>query len=354
MHQFEKVAFLKFFITYFISVAILILAAGHLYFSQIKFHYLKEEEFSMIEYARHIKMDGDVTNYTKEYSYEFVKVPNKHIDISNFHIGDKEFSKYLPMNHNLDYLLVHKSKQHFKASVWELKKRVIAVQVFLLFIFGVISYILARNALNPLNESIEKLDKFAKDLIHDLNTPVTSIKLNMKLLQKVPEIQEHKAWERLNRSIHDISELHENLTLLLQEETFQMEVVSLSEIVNEVVSIHKQVYPHLNFIVSCEDIKVKINKNAMKQILQNIVVNACKYNTPHGYVKIFTKEKILYIEDSGKGIKEPDKIFERSYSGEHSSGIGLDIVKRLATAMKISIAVKTSTQGSTFLLQFND
>jgi two-component system OmpR family sensor kinase len=237
--------------------------------------------------------------------------------------------------------------------VWELKKRVIAVQVFLLLIFGVISYVLARNALKPLNESIVKLDKFAKDLIHDLNTPVTSVKLNMKLLQKIPEIQEHKAWERLNRSIHDISELHENLTLLLQEETFQMEIINLCEIIDEVVSVHKQVYPNLQFVVECEDLKVKINKNAMKQILQNIVVNACKYNTKDGYVKIFTKEKKLFIEDSGKGIKEPDKIFERSYSGEHSSGIGLDIVKRLATAMKIDIEVQTSTQGSTFLLQFN-
>jgi two-component system OmpR family sensor kinase len=353
LHQFEKVAFLKFFITYFISVAFLILAAGHLYFSQIKFHYLKAEEFSMIEYARHIKMGENLKKYEKEYSYELIQVANKHIDISNFSIGEKFFSKYLPMNRNLDYLLVHKSKTHFKTSVWELKKRVIAVQVFLLLIFGVISYVLARNALKPLNESIVKLDKFAKDLIHDLNTPVTSVKLNMKLLQKIPEIQEHKAWERLNRSIHDISELHENLTLLLQEETFQMEIINLCEIIDEVVSVHKQVYPNLQFVVECEDLKVKINKNAMKQILQNIVVNACKYNTKDGYVKIFTKEKKLFIEDSGKGIKEPDKIFERSYSGEHSSGIGLDIVKRLATAMKIDIEVQTSTQGSTFLLQFN-
>jgi two-component system OmpR family sensor kinase len=353
LHQFEKVAFLKFFITYFISVAFLILAAGHLYFSQMKFHYLKAEEFSMIEYARHIKMGGKLTNYTQDYNYKFVKVPNQHIDISNFSINEKVFSKYLPMNHNLDYLLVYKSKKHFENSVWELKKRVIIVQIFLLFIFAIISYVLAKNALKPLNESIVKLDKFAKDLIHDLNTPVTSMKLNMKLLQKVPEIQKHKAWARLHRSVHDISELHENLTLLLQEETFQMEMINLCDIIDEVVSVHKQVYPNLQFIVECEDLKVKINKNAMKQILQNIVVNACKYNTKDGYVKIFIKEKKLFIEDSGKGIKEPDKIFERSYSGEHSSGIGLDIVKRLAAAMKIDIEVQTSTQGSTFLLQFN-
>jgi len=59
---------------------------------------------------------------------------------------------------------------------------------------------------------------------------------------------------------------------------------------------------------------------------------------------------VLYIEDSGKGIKEPAKIFQRSYSDEKSSGIGLDIVNRLAIAMNIDIKVKTKSQGSIFIL----
>ncbi|NPA59958.1 MAG: sensor histidine kinase, partial [Epsilonproteobacteria bacterium] len=78
----------------------------------------------------------------------------------------------------------------------------------------------------------------------------------------------------------------------------------------------------------------------------------CKYNSKNGYIKIYTKEDSLYIEDSGIGIKEPEKIFIRSYSEKHSSGIGLDIVKRLAFAMNIVIDVKTSKNGSTFILKF--
>ncbi|MCF6172389.1 MAG: HAMP domain-containing histidine kinase [Campylobacteraceae bacterium] len=256
------------------------------------------------------------------------------------------------MNHNRYYLRVFKSKQGYDEKIWSLKKRVIALQILLLLMFAFLSYKLAKNALKPLQESISKLDKFAKDLIHDLNTPVTSIKLNMKLLKKDENFISNKALQRLNRSVYTISELHENLTILLQEETFQMEEVDLFDIVQEIMQIQKQIYPHINFETQNTVFKMKINKNAMKQILQNIVSNACKYNTKNGFVKIYTKQNRLFIEDSGRGIKHPQKIFERSFSEENSSGIGLDIVKRLVKSMNISIEVISSSKGSIFILNF--
>ena len=352
MHQHERVALLKFFFTYFISVAVLILTAGYLYFSQMNYHYVKAEEYSMIEYARHIKMGTSLEEYGEEFRHDFVEMPNRHIDISNFTMGENEFSKYLPMRSNFNYLLIFKTKAHFESDLWELKKRVIFAQIALLFIFAFISYFLARNTLQPMRESISKLDKFAKDLIHDLNTPLTSIRLNIKLLERLDSVKEHKALSRLSKSVYDISELHDNLTLLLEEETFQIEMINICEIVEDVLQTHKQIYPNLDFIQECESFKVKANKNAIRQILQNIVSNACKYNTSNGFVKVYVKENTLFIEDSGKGIKEPNKIFERAYSGEHSSGIGLDIVKRLASAMNLSVDVSTSTKGSCFSISF--
>mgnify|MGYP005994053209 CR=1 FL=1 len=61
MHRHERDAFLKFFITYFFSVALLILIAGFFYFQQMKEGYLKAEDFSLITYARYIKI-GDSSN----------------------------------------------------------------------------------------------------------------------------------------------------------------------------------------------------------------------------------------------------------------------------------------------------
>jgi two-component system OmpR family sensor kinase len=351
LHHHEKIAFLKFFITYFISVAVLILAAGFFYFSQMENLLLKTEEFSLIEYARHIKMGESLDEFYKDYHHVFVDKNQQHIDIQNFTITQDEFSKLLPMNHDRSYLQIFKSKKSFDENLWSLKEKIIAIQIALLLLFAYISYRLSKNALNPLQESIQTLDKFAKDLIHDLNTPVTSIKLNMRLLEKIPELKNHNALARLGKSVHTISELHENLTILLQEETFQIQLINVCDIVKEVVEVQKYIYPNIDFILECSNFRAKLNPQAMKQILQNIISNACKYNSQNGYVKIYSIDNSLYIEDSGKGIKEPDRIFERSYSAQHSSGIGLDIVKRLAKAMDIKIEVKTNEiKGTIFIL----
>ena len=307
----------------------------------------------MIEYARHIKMSERLEEFGEEYSHKFLNIHGTHIDIRNFTITKTQFSKFIPMQKRKNYLKIFKSKNIYDENLWSLKQKIILIQILLLSLFAFISHFLAKNALKPLQESISTLDKFAKDLIHDLNTPVTSIKLNMKLLEKNKLLEGNNAIIRLKKSVHNISELHENLTILLQEETFQMQMISIFDIVEDVVHIEKQIYPNIHFQIKKSNFKAKLNPNATKQILQNIISNACKYNSRNGFIKIYTVENSLYIEDSGQGIDEPSKIFERSYSAQNSSGIGLDIVKRLATAMSIKIEVQSNKKGSTFILKMS-
>jgi len=350
----EKRAFLKFFITYFVSVALLILTAGFFYYTQIQNHLLKAEEFSLIEYARHIKLHLNMDEYQDgTYSHKFVKKPQKHIDIRNFTVTDKHFMKYMPTKKPYYYLQITKKKNAFEQNLFALKIKIWILQLLLLLVFAFLSYKLAKSALKPLQESIVTLDKFAKDLIHDLNTPVTSIKLNMKLLEKKEECTNNAALQRVKKSVETISELHENLTILLQEETFQLEQVNLCKITQEILQTQQQIYQNIRFIQECSNCTAKLNERAIKQILQNIIANACKYNKQNGYVKIYTKHNSLYIQNSGPKIVNPEKIFERSYSSDkRSSGIGLDIVNRLAKAMNIDIQVKSDDESNTFILKF--
>jgi len=69
-------------------------------------------------------------------------------------------------------------------------------------------------------------------------------------------------------------------------------------------------------------------------------------------LKILLLEDV-YIQNSGPQIKNPQKIFDRSYgSDKRSSGIGLDIVNRLAYAMNITITVHSDERSNTFILIF--
>ena len=347
----ERDAFLKFFITYFLSVAILILASGFFYLQQMKSQLLKGEHFSLIAYARHIKMDEGTLEFSKDFHYDYTKNKN-HIDIRNFEIQKDEFSKFIPIKNQEKYLHVFKSKKSYKIKLSNLKIKIITIQLLLLTIFALISYYLAKNALKPLQDSIETLDKFAKDLIHDLNTPVTAMKLNIKILQRQNENKDSKALTRLGKSIDTISELRENLTILLEKKTFQVTNTNVYDVVREVIQLHQPNYPNLKFEIIYANFIVKANTNALKQILHNLILNACTYNKDGGYVKIYVKENKLCIENSGVGIKEPHKIFDREYSGENSSGLGLDIVKRLSEAMNIKVEVSSDNYKSCFSLEF--
>ncbi|WP_201353448.1 sensor histidine kinase [Hydrogenimonas urashimensis] len=351
MKRHEKRAFWKFFLLYFTSVAALVLVAGFFYFQESKAHMLKSEEFSLIEFARHIKMGGPAGEFSDAYAYRFIPANNRHIDIRNFTVRNGRFVKIIPMPLGDVYLEVSKSTRAYQEALHDLRLRIWAVQFLILLIFGLISYRLAKNAIKPLEESIELLDRFAKDLIHDLNTPVTAIKLNLSLLKKIPALHESRVLHRLQKSVHTISELHENLTILLEEKTFQMQRTDLCSIVQEVVQIQKPLYPNLDFFVECHHFFATVHAKAFKQLLQNIVSNACRYNRPGGFVKIYTRGRTLIVEDNGIGIENPQKIFERNYSESGSSGIGLDIVKRLSYAMNIKIKIESSkNEGTRFLL----
>ena len=334
-------------------MALLILAAGFFYFLQMKGHLLKAQEFSMIEYARHIKFgENSDKEYNKGiYSHKFVHTKQKHIDIQNFFVLEDRFMKYIPTKKPGFYMQVVKKKDEFNRQLMQLKFRIILFQLFLLLVFAFISYKLAKNALKPLQESINTLDRFAKDLIHDLNTPVTAIGLNMKILLRDPSCKNSSALERIRKSVDTISQLHKNLTVLLQEETFQLTPLNLCQTVKEIAHTQKQLCPHIEFEIECSDFVVSLNAPATKQVLQNLLSNACKYNKKDGFVKIFTKEHSLYIQNSGPFIERPEEIFKRSYSGDaNSSGIGLDIVKRLALAMGIEIQVQSKEGINTFIL----
>jgi len=343
---YEKRAFWKFFSIYFGSVAVLILAAGFFYFGEQEKMMIKKEHFSMIEFTRQLKMKMHPQNKHIKYEHKNIVIDNFSMD--NFTIKEDKFMKYMPFSWNGGYLLVTKDKVHYHEILLKIKLEIIAVQALLLILFAWISYVLSINALKPMQNAITKLDNFSKDLIHDLNTPITSMFLNLKLLESKPEFKGNKSLFRIKRSLEDIGELHSNLTVLLQEDTMVVQRENLFEIIHDVVATHKKLYVNINFILIESEVYGMVNKDAFKQIIVNIISNACKYNVENGYVKIYMKDGFLSIEDGGIGIANPEQIFQRSYK-EHASGhgIGLDIVKRLCEVMGVEIKVVSQIKKGT-------
>jgi len=352
LNRAEKKAFWKFFLTYFISVALLILVAGYFYFAQMQQQLIRFEHFSIIKYAKRLKV-GESIEGMHGYTHKYFDKKVDDFSIDNFVHKDHRFEKWVPGNTSDRYIFITKDTDTFEVKKRELFYLLLGVESALLVLFAILSFFLARNALAPLRKNIEKLDRFAKDLIHDLNTPVTSIGLNLKLLYKDPSLKDHRVLKRLQKSANDIFDLHTNLSFLLKENKYELEMIELKDMIEVLVQDYSDLYPKLNFVAINLEGRVQANALALKQILDNLLSNACKYSQDNGTITFTYANKCLELLDEGIGIKHPERVFERNYTEHlHTSGIGLDIVKRLCDMMKIHIQVTSSENGTLVRLEF--
>jgi two-component system OmpR family sensor kinase len=230
-----------------------------------------------------------------------------------------------------DVLKIFYPLVEYKHLVNKVEKKQRVQFLFLTVIAILISILAALYSLRPIRSSLRLLEDFIKDIIHDLNTPLTSILINLKMIDgKSEEI------ESISRSAKNIAMLHENLDCYLKEVKSKEEQFSLKSVIEEQVKFFAPRYDYLVWKVDVGEYMLSTDKNAFTRIIYNLLSNACRYNTSNGYIDISLHNKMLTIENKSYGVKEPSKVFERFYKeSERGLGIGLHIVEKLCTELKI-------------------
>ena len=300
------------------------------------------------------EMERNILYQMKDYSYDFkgdtfsldiVDNDNKK-EIFKIYHTDGGLSAYFQVPSKGPYLLkiIYDKEKYQKLYNQSLYKIfILASTSFLLILLLSIGF--AFYSLKPMRQALHLLEEFLKDLIHDLNTPATAILLNAKLLRKkgnFPEI------ERIETSAKGIASLYKNLELMNSSSISKDETIILNELVIEKVKLLQRLYPHIIFEVNEINIELVSNKNAIERILDNLLTNACKYNTKNGKVIVSCKDNFLMIEDTGIGIKNTKKVFQRYYKeNESGMGIGLDIVKQLCDILDIKISIDSKIGDGT-------
>jgi len=109
-----------------------------------------------------------------------------------------------------------------------------------------------------------------------------------------------------------------------------------------------------------------VDQELVLQVLDNLLSNAVKYS-PHGkniFIRLRQDENYLRceIQDEGPGLSEEEKpqLFNKfsrldaqPTGGEHSTGLGLFIVKKLVEAMNGKVWCESELgQGATFIVAF--
>ena len=199
----------------------------------------------------------------------------------------------------------------------------------------------------------EKLvrQEFFSNASHELKTPITSIRGYAELLENGMATDEQMKKEFLSR----IKKETENMTTLINDilmisrlETKEAEVelteVRLCPLVEEVCSSLEPLAKEYQVTISsnCKPLTIRANIGQLKEIFNNLIINAIKYNKPKGKVFVTVtaevKEIVIIVEDTGVGIPEEAKqrVFERFYRVDRGrskkvggTGLGLSIVKHV-------------------------
>ncbi len=242
---------------------------------------------------------------------------------------------------------------NYLSKVEERKERTYRKFWFFSLLAALVSLLFAYYALMPLRKALRLNEEFVKDILHDFNTPISSMRINLKLFKR--EIGENQKIQRLENNIETILSLQNNLQIFLKGIPTQSESFSLKELAEDRVHYFKILYPDIIYTVSLGKTVLETNKDAFTRILDNLLSNAGKYNIANGQVSITLKDHYLSISDTGKGIKNPSKVFDRYYKEQDRGiGIGLHIVKKLCDELRIPIKVKSKKdQGTTMLLNLS-
>ncbi|WP_170061225.1 tetratricopeptide repeat-containing sensor histidine kinase [Spirosoma aerolatum] len=253
--------------------------------------------------------------------------------------------------------------------------------VGLLLFSGIIGYFLVKNRqknrlIERQNQKLSELNREKNHLIsmvsHDLNTPFLTIKTWNSLLklnlQDNPKTTE--AVQAIDKSAVQGMTLIKNILDVEKAETNQrtltLQKIDLVELTKEVVdrlTLSAQA-KNLTMYIESTDKKIAIltDKHLMIRVLENLLSNAIKYSYPGKKIWVGLESSLskirLTVKDEGVGIGSGDipKLFtkygvaaSKPTSGEHSTGLGLHIVKRILDEIGGEIQCQSEVRkGTTF------
>ena len=222
----------------------------------------------------------------------------------------------------------------------------------------VLVVIFSRMVFRPVEESIQKQNRFITDASHELKTPLTIIDANIEVMEM--ESGESQWTKSTRKQIQRLSGLVQQLVTLsrLDEEKGLEEKCefNLSEAVSECVQPYESLAQtrEKNLTLNIEeDITYTGDERSIRQLAGILMDNAVKYSSENGNITLTLKKKgkkiFLEVYNDADDLPQGklDVLFERFYrldssrnSGTGGSGIGLSMAKAIVQAHKGKITAE--------------
>lgn len=208
---------------------------------------------------------------------------------------------------------------------------------------------------------------FIADAAHEFRSPMTALQLQLQLLERADgHVQRTEATADLAAGIARVRRLIEQLLYLSRtsvdrDASTNTEAVSLGALARAIVvrcsSDAEARGIDLGANVETE-VSLRGDNSELERMLGNLVENALRYVQRGGVVDVVVTVRegrpMLSLRDNGPGVPQADRerVFERFYRGanalgaaEAGSGLGMAIVRAIATRHGATVSLHTSPGG---------
>jgi len=227
---------------------------------------------------------------------------------------------------------------------------------------------------------LQRLETVRRDFVanvsHEIKTPLTSIKGYVETLLggaiNDPD-NRLRFLEKIERNSERLTNLVQDLLSLAKieatEDNLKLTAIDWTDVVTSVIARNEDVLHQKNLRVKVDvpsmAARVLGDREAMTQVLDNLLTNAAKYTADGGLITVAVASRGMWtkleVADTGIGIpaEHLHRIFERFYRVDKArsrelggTGLGLSIVKHLVSAMGGEVHVESTVGiGSRFTVK---
>ncbi len=252
----------------------------------------------------------------------------------------------------IGYTRVSESTQELNNLLQKLDLGLAGGVTIALILSGMGGIVLTRQAMQPIEESFQRLKQFTSDASHELRSPLMAIKSNAAVALKYSEgirSTDIEKFQMIESATNQMTRLTENLLLLARTDRadlIQYKTLNLSLMLDELLQLYQPHAQEKKIELQAEiheKLYVQGDEILLQQLFTNLIQNAIYYTPSDGFVLIqasrFNSHLIVKVQDSGVGIAREhlDKVFERFWRAEKSrsyqagkSGLGLAIAQAIA------------------------
>lgn len=278
--------------------------------------------------------------------------------------------------HLIGYVRVSQSLEDFDETLNKLDWGLGSGIVVALVLSGIGGIWLTRQAMQPIEQSFQRLKQFTADASHELRSPLMAVKSNAAVALKYPNgMRETDAekFKAIASATNQMTRLTEDLLFLARTDKIpnrNWETLDLRVILENLVQLYKPQAEAKQI-----NLKIQLTENLhllgdsvqLIRLFTNLIENAIHYTLNGGLVEIKTSRVGFYIyvnvQDTGVGIapEHMQQVFERFWRADRSrsywdggSGLGLAIAQAIAQSHSGSITVTSQLGvGSCFTVRLS-